>query len=91
MTNVPALLLKINPGIVFGGGGGGVWERSGDCSILWSVFPCPDSLPLLAAFCSARGHEGPPEIPGTKVSATAGVHTVGKDTTFHVGFCLRSP
>lgn len=30
VTNVRAVLLKINPGIVFGGGGRGVWERSRD-------------------------------------------------------------
>lgn len=65
-----------------------MWGRSGDRSIVWSVFPCSDSLPLPTSLLLCSGQEGPPEIPGMKVSATAGVHMVGKATTLQMGFCL---
>lgn len=62
MTNVRAAMLKINPGIVFGGGGGGEWEKgAGTRNIVWSVFPCPASPPLLhlpPAFCSLLSLRG---------------------------------
>lgn len=55
-------MLKINPGIVFGGGGGGEWEKgAGTRNIVWSVFPCPASPPLLhlpPAFCSLLSLRG---------------------------------
>lgn len=52
-----------------------------------SVFPCPDSLPFLSAFCSAQARRGPQKFQ----RSTAGVHMVGKHTTLQMGFCLRCP
>lgn len=41
MTNVRAVMLKINPGIVFGGGVGVERKGAGTRNIVWPVFPLP--------------------------------------------------
>lgn len=48
MTNVRAAMLKINPGIVFGGGVGVDGKGAGSRNTVWSVFP----LPCLPSFAS---------------------------------------
>lgn len=48
MTNVRAAMLKINPGIVFGGEMGVEGKGAGSRNIVWSVFP----LPCLLSFTS---------------------------------------